>query len=113
MFTNDNQNKINYKNNEECGICCSSVPGYSLSNGYNFQNSLIIPHSIKNENQYLTGRYFVMKSLDEDNIHKVYSLIILKSIKYKIWCSSIKGNQKLQKAFKEADNKYPIYLFFR
>lgn len=45
-----------------------------------------------------------MKSADEDNVHK--------SIKYRIWCSTIKGNQKLQKAYKEADNKYPIYLFF-
>jgi hypothetical protein len=52
----------------------------------------------------IQARYFVMKSVDEDNIHK--------SIKYRIWCSTIKGNQKLQKAFKDADNKYPIYLFF-
>lgn len=51
------------------------------------------------------ARYFVLKSLDEDNIHK--------SIKYKIWCSTMKGNQKLQKVFREAEGKYPIYLFFR
>lgn len=48
-------------------------------------------------------RYFVIKSMDEDNIHK--------SIKYKIWCSTPKGNFKLNKAFKDS-NGNPIYLFF-
>ena len=60
--------------------------------------------SIRPLAENLPGRFFVLKSADEDNIHK--------SIKYRIWCSTIKGNQKLQKAFKDADNKYPIYLFF-
>ena len=58
------------------------------------------------------ARYFVIKSVDEDNIHKV-NFFLSQSIKYRIWCSTIKGNQKLNKAMKEADGKYPIYLFFR
>jgi hypothetical protein len=68
---------------------------------------ILVFSSVKNNirpSDKIQARYFVMKSVDEDNIHK--------SIKYRIWCSTIKGNQKLQKAFKEADNKYPIYLFF-
>ena len=51
-----------------------------------------------------SGRFFVIKSVDESNI--------IRSISFNIWCSTIKGNQKLQKAFKEANYKYPIYLFF-
>ena len=51
-----------------------------------------------------SGRFFVIKSVDEANI--------IRSISFNIWCSTIKGNQKLQKAFKEANYKYPIYLFF-
>ena len=50
------------------------------------------------------ARFFVIKSLDEDNIHK--------GIKFNIWCSTMKGNQKLQKAYRESGGKYPIFLLF-
>lgn len=50
------------------------------------------------------ARFFVMKSLDEDNIHK--------GVKFNIWCSTMKGNQKLQKAWNEAAGLYPIFLLF-
>ena len=64
----------------------------------NFQSQLI------KSKEKIPGKFFVIKSIDEANI--------LRSINFKIWCSTIKGNQKLQKAFKESEKKYPIYLFF-
>ena len=50
------------------------------------------------------ARFFVIKSFSEDDIHR--------SIKYSIWCSTELGNKKLDTAFAEANNQYPIYLFF-
>ena len=64
----------------------------------NFQSQLI------QSSEKIPGKFFVIKSIDEANI--------IRSINFKIWCSTIKGNQKLQKAFKESEKKYPIYLFF-
>ena len=40
------------------------------------------------------GIYFIMKSANEDDIHK--------AIKYQVWTSSIKNNQVLSAAYKEA-----------
>ena len=34
------------------------------------------------------------------------------SIKYRIWCSTVKGTKILQNAYTTAKNKYPIILFF-
>ena len=50
------------------------------------------------------SRFFMMKSIDEDNIYK--------SIKYRVWCSSFITNRKLNEAFKNSKDKYPIYLIF-
>jgi len=50
------------------------------------------------------ARFFVIKSYLEDDIHK--------SIKYGIWSSTKNGNKKLDKAFKDSEGKYPIYLFY-
>lgn len=50
------------------------------------------------------ARFFIIKSYSEDDIHR--------SIKYSIWCSTDHGNKRLDQAFKERDNKGPIYLFF-
>lgn len=72
-------------------------------------NVLTYQPQIKSYSQI--ARFFVIKSVDEDNIHKVI-IPNNQSIKFRIWCSTFKGNQKLQKAFKEAENSYPIYLFF-
>lgn len=91
----DKLNNENNDNNEE-------------NNGNNGQlNSLNTTSSssaIPVTPKYNLGRFFVIKSIDEDNIHK--------SIKYKIWCSTTRGNQKLAKAFSEAKGTYPIYLFY-
>ena len=68
------------------------------------QNSITLDQLIARANNSFPGKFYVIKSIDESNI--------LSSIRFKIWCSTIKGNQKLQKAYKEADKKYPIFLFF-
>ncbi|CAG0887497.1 unnamed protein product [Darwinula stevensoni] len=50
------------------------------------------------------GRFFVIKSYSEDDIHR--------SIKYEIWCSTEHGNKRLDSAFREREEKGPIYLFY-
>ena len=70
----------------------------------NQNNSISLDQFIARANTTFPGKFYVIKSIEESNI--------LSSIRFKIWCSTIKGNQKLQKAYKEADKKYPIFLFF-
>lgn len=51
------------------------------------------------------ARFFVIKSYSEDDIHR--------SIKYEIWCSTEHGNQRLDQAFREREEKGGmVYLFF-
>ena len=68
------------------------------------QNTISLDQFIARANNNFPGKFYVIKSIDESNI--------ISSLRFKIWCSTIKGNQKLQKAYKEADKKYPIFLFF-
>ena len=50
-------------------------------------------------------RFFVIKSYSEDDIHR--------SIKYEIWCSTDRGNKRLDDAFKERQQESGnILLFF-
>lgn len=48
------------------------------------------------------ARFFVIKSFTEDDVQK--------SLKHEIWASTTYGNQRLDKAFEEANG--PVYLFF-
>lgn len=51
------------------------------------------------------GRFFVIKSYSEDDIHR--------SIKYEIWCSTEHGNKRLDQAFRETEREDGnIYLLF-
>lgn len=54
------------------------------------------------------ARYFVIKSYSEDDVHR--------SIKYSIWCSTERGNKKLDMAFRDQQTRNgdqrPIYLFY-
>jgi hypothetical protein len=83
------------------------MESYQIDISYYFPKT-----NIENLNEELTStivypvkaRYFIIKSTDEDNIHK--------SIKYKIWSSTEKGNLKLHKAFIDSQRTFPIYLFF-
>ncbi|WOL02375.1 YTH domain-containing family protein 1-like isoform X1 [Canna indica] len=60
--------------------------------------------------QYEEAKFFMIKSFNEDDIHK--------SIKYSVWASTPNGNTKLDAAFWGADrivekgSKCPIFLFF-
>ncbi|UZJ55166.1 hypothetical protein CBS101457_004486 [Exobasidium rhododendri] len=52
------------------------------------------------------ARFFVIKSFTEDDVHR--------SLKHEIWASTDKGNQRLDKAFRDmkAEGRGPLYLFF-
>ena len=50
------------------------------------------------------ARYFIIKSYSEDDIHR--------SIKYSIWCSTEHGNKRLDSAYREREDKGPVYFFF-
>lgn len=50
------------------------------------------------------AKFFIIKSYSEDDIHR--------SIKYSIWCSTEHGNKRLDNAFRQQEDKGPIYLFF-
>lgn len=51
-----------------------------------------------------SARFFVIKSYTEADVHK--------SLKYEIWASTDKGNQRLDKAFRDSAHSGPIYLFY-
>ena len=50
------------------------------------------------------GRYFVIKSYSEDDVHK--------AIKYGVWASTETGNRRLDAAYRESGASGPIFLFF-
>ncbi|XP_015958791.1 YTH domain-containing protein ECT4 isoform X1 [Arachis duranensis] len=63
------------------------------------------------QTEYETAKFYVIKSFNEDDIHK--------SIKYDVWTSTSYGNKKLNDAFRSAEaksiqtgTKCPIFLFF-
>ncbi|XP_057989234.1 uncharacterized protein LOC110661610 [Hevea brasiliensis] len=49
------------------------------------------------ENKYADAKFYVIKSYNEDDIHK--------SIKYDVWASTPNGNKKLDAAFREAEQR--------
>ncbi|KAJ9174726.1 hypothetical protein P3X46_013340 [Hevea brasiliensis] len=63
------------------------------------------------ETEYTHAKFYVIKSYNEDDIHK--------SVKYDVWASTPNGNKKLDAAFRDAEQrsggtgtKCPIFLFF-
>jgi hypothetical protein len=50
------------------------------------------------------AKFFVIKSYNEDDVHK--------SIKYSIWTSTDTGNKRLDRAFRDCAGRGPVYLFF-
>lgn len=61
--------------------------------------------------EYETAQFYVIKSFNEDDIHKC--------IKYDVWTSTPNGNKKLNAAFHDAEDKLrqtgikcPVFLFF-
>lgn len=90
----------------------NSKPINSSTNLYSLYNNNALLDSLRFNQMELSdhmkknfAKFFVIKSTDEDNIHK--------SIKYQIWSSTSKGNTKLNKIYRESEGKYPIYLLFR
>jgi hypothetical protein len=99
-FNNNIQNNNNSFNNNNTN---NNKLNFNPLNDMNLTNQ-IQNQNLNTINEKIPAKFFVIKSIDEANI--------IRSINFKIWCSTIKGNQKLQKAFKESEKKYPIYLFF-
>nr|XP_043624063.1 YTH domain-containing protein ECT4-like [Erigeron canadensis] len=56
------------------------------------------------QTKYDQAKFFVIKSYSEDDVHK--------SIKYDVWSSTPNGNKKLDAAFRDADGKAKVFLFF-
>ena len=102
-----NKNKYMTQNQNEGGFIPNNIQMQMMNNNMGMTTNftqISLEQLIHRANSTFPGKFFVIKSIDESNI--------LSSIRFKIWCSTIKGNQKLQKAYKEADKKYPIILFF-
>ena len=105
-YIQNNMNRYNPQQNQGMFPRGDGYPPVNMIGmGMNMnQNMINLDQIISRANNSFPGKFYVIKSIDESNI--------LCSIRFKIWCSTIKGNQKLQKAYKEADKKYPIFLFF-
>ncbi|XP_024980537.1 uncharacterized protein LOC112517364 isoform X2 [Cynara cardunculus var. scolymus] len=56
------------------------------------------------QTKYDNAKFYVIKSYSEDDVHK--------SIKYDVWSSTPNGNKKLDAAFRDADGKTNVFLFF-
>nr|GEW49442.1 YTH domain-containing protein [Tanacetum cinerariifolium] len=54
--------------------------------------------------KYDHAKFYVIKSYSEDDVHKC--------IKYDVWSSTPNGNKKLDAAYRDADGKAKIFLFF-
>lgn len=57
-----------------------------------------------NLDEFKNAKFYIIKSFNEENIFK--------AIKYNVWCSTIAINNLLNQEFLEANNMYPIVLFF-
>ncbi|XP_035834375.1 YTH domain-containing protein ECT1 isoform X4 [Helianthus annuus] len=54
--------------------------------------------------KYDHAKFYVIKSYSEDDVHKC--------LKYDVWSSTPNGNKKLDTAFRDAEGKANIFLFF-
>ncbi|GAB4825619.1 YT521-B-like domain [Ancistrocladus abbreviatus] len=92
------------------------VKAYTTKAGEaNSQGNIIISPDQYNRDDlpadYANGKFFVIKSYSEDDVHK--------SIKYNVWSSTPNGNKKLNSAYEDAQQiasgrsgGCPIFLFF-
>ncbi|KAI3803910.1 hypothetical protein L1987_32075 [Smallanthus sonchifolius] len=56
------------------------------------------------QTKYDQAKFYVIKSYSEDDVHKC--------LKYDVWSSTPNGNKKLDAAFRDAEGKTNIFLFF-
>lgn len=62
-------------------------------------------NSVDTSLEYKTGRFFVIKSFMEEDVHK--------AMKYQVWSSTPEGNHRLNEAFaKSKMDKSPVLLLF-
>ena len=88
---NNIQNNQNY-NMQQKNYLQNNLQMQVLNNDLNMNyNQISLEQLINRANTTFPGKFYVIKSIDESNI--------LSSIRFKTWCSTIKGNQKLQKAY--------------
>ncbi|KAJ6796437.1 YTH domain-containing family protein 2-like [Iris pallida] len=87
------------------------VKGQCLSNNGPLEESAVPDKEQYNQaefpDKYADGKFFIIKSYSEDDIHK--------SIKYNVWASTPNGNKKLDAGYQEAQEKAggcPVFLFF-
>lgn len=97
--------KINTKSSVEQSM---SVPSVNSKNGSaKSENNLDVYNRPDFVTEYENGKFFIIKSFSEDNVHK--------SIKYDVWASTANGNKKLDAAYceaKEMKGNCPVFLFF-
>ncbi|KAF8643884.1 hypothetical protein AX16_008900 [Volvariella volvacea WC 439] len=109
---NQTQNRMGNNGNFAAPNNNNSATAYEAPAGGFLASSLDVPTLIATKGYNPTNfdtkpafaRYFVIKSYTEDDVHK--------SLKYEIWSSTDPGNKRLDKAFKEANGRGPVYLFF-
>lgn len=56
------------------------------------------------QTKYDHAKFYVIKSYSEDDVHKC--------LKYDVWSSTPNGNKKLDAAYRDAEGKANIFLFF-
>ena len=86
----------------------SPPPGNSSEDGNHPVLKKLCVENDYNPNEFdlnpINARFFIIKSYSEDDVHR--------SIKYSIWCSTEHGNKRLDTAFRQQQDKGPIYLFY-
>lgn len=94
----------------------SFADGYTTNAGTSGTNGEIIIHPDQYNKEdfpvsYTDGKFFVIKSYSEDDVHK--------SIKYGVWSSTPNGNRRLDSAYGDAQRiaagvprSCPVFLFF-
>ncbi|XP_039140034.1 YTH domain-containing protein ECT4-like isoform X2 [Dioscorea cayenensis subsp. rotundata] len=102
-----------FKNTQSLGPNISiAVKGQNLpANGNDEEASVAPARDQYNRDDFLekysNGKFFVIKSYSEDDVHK--------SVKYSVWASTPNGNKKLDAAYQEAQkvaDGCPVFLFF-
>ncbi|XP_071142495.1 YTH domain-containing family protein 2-like [Mytilus edulis] len=71
----------------------------------NISDELVLQYNPKDFNLNPKGaRFFVIKTRTDVSIHD--------SLRLRLWCSTEHGNKRMNAAFKERENKGPVFLFF-
>lgn len=81
------------------------APGHNADYAKEFYSHLARVNSPDTTVKYKKARFFIIKSFNEDNVHK--------AMKYEVWSSTPEGNKRLNDAYlKSVAEKVPLFLFF-